>query len=104
MKIYFIDKTTKCSKYIKKLENHFEENIVLKKDTNFKMTKNDFVIITDLDIDDNLKKLKNIIFLVTDKSYKSVWNKASEYNSIDIIDICMPEEYIINRIIKKVEE
>ncbi len=97
MKIFFVDKLNKYKKIIRELDN---ENIELKEDCNFKMTKNDFAIIDgDLELE-NIDKLKNIIFLVNIYEYKRIWKYANNYKTLDIIDAKMPADYIASRINK----
>ena len=101
MKIFFVDKMNKFRNILKEFEC---EDIEIKENCNFKMTKNDFAII-DGDIEfENLEKLKNIIFLVTQKDYKQIWKYANDYKTIDIIDATMPANYIKERIYKSIKE
>ena len=96
MKIYIVD-TTKKMKEIKKA---FEDyNLEIKENTKFKMTKNDYAILSDQNgINGEIKNLKNIIILVNSKDYKYIWKLANEYKVIDINDENMESEYISNRI------
>lgn len=98
MKIYLIDSNQKMKKIIRELEKLEIENIEIKNDNKFKMTKNDFVITCDETPLEGLEKLKNIIFLMNSKDYKYAWNMANNYKTIDLIDLNMPEEYIAKRI------
>lgn len=100
MKIFLIDKTRKLKRISKALETSGVENIESKEDLKFRMTKNDYLILSDEDNLDGLEKLKNIILLVKDKNYKYIWNFINKYKILDIIDLELNEDYIANRIIK----
>lgn len=97
MKIYIIDNTRKLKKIKNELEKEYD--IEERDNINFKMTKNDYVILSDETKNiENLEKLKNIIILVEEKSYKYIWKLATEYKTIDIIDNEQDEKYIVERI------
>ena len=98
MKIFLLDN----DKIMKKIKKQLEEEYVIesKNDCNFKMTKNDFAIINNFYPIDGIEKLKNIIFLTNNKEYNVVWNLATTYKTIDVIDCNQSDGYIINRIQK----
>ena len=95
MKFFYIDKFNDLSNFIK---NFDFEAIERKEDCKFRMTKNDYVLISDSDSFEGLEKLKNIIVLVKNKDYKFIWKLSNLYKTIDVIDINMPVEYIVKRI------
>lgn len=100
MKIFLIDEGIKIKRINKELEKYEIENIELKENCKFKMTKKDYMIITDDSKFDDLEKLKNIIIIVKNKDYKYIWQLANTYRTIDIIDSNMSDEYIAKRIEK----
>ena len=101
MKVFCIDKFNTLNKYIKNLD---KDSIEIKENCKFRMTKCDVVITSDENSFEGLEKLKNIIILVKNKDYKFIWKLVNSYKTIDIIDINMPEEYILNRIKRVVSE
>lgn len=101
MKIFCIDKYNNLNKIIKNLDC---ESVERKEDCKFRMTKNDYVVISDCDDFNGLEKLKNIIVLVKDKNYKHIWKISNSYKTLDVIDINMPNEYIVKRIKRLVDE
>lgn len=101
MKFFYIDKNNNLSKIINKFEF---ENIERKEDCKFRMTKSDYVLISDLESFEGLDKLKNIIVLVDNKDYKHIWRIVSLYKVLDVIDINMSSEYIIKRVSELVKE
>ena len=101
MKVYYVDKFNNLIKIIKNLNY---ESVERKEDCKFRMTKNDYVIISDIDNFEGLEKLKNIIFLVKNKEYKSIWEILNSYKVLDVIDINMPVEYITKRINRLVDD
>lgn len=98
MKIYLIDKYRKKDFIIKS----FGDEIEIKENCKFRMTKNDFVITSESEETEGLEKLKNIIFLTKNQEYKHIWKLANGFKTIDIIDESLKPEYIIERIKKKV--
>ena len=103
MKLYIINNTRKLKKIKHFLESNYEISIEDKEDSNFKMTKNDFVLISDESKSlDGLEKLKNIIVLTQNKDYRYIWNIANNFKIIDIIDNDLTEDYISNRIVKNI--
>lgn len=97
MKVYIIDNCRKTKKIKKMLEERF--NVEEKENCKFKMTKNDYVIISDENgIEENIDKLKNIIFFVNNNEYKYIWKLANCYKTVDIIYSNLDEEYICKRI------
>ena len=84
------------------LEDMGIEGIEAKENCKFKMTKNDFVVVSDEVKIEGLEKLKNIIILTKDKDYKYIWRLSNMYKTVDIIDGSMSEEYIAKRILKMV--
>lgn len=99
MKIYLIDNTSKIKRVKKELEQIFI--IETKENCKFKMTKNDFVVLSDeTGTLEGLDKLKNIIFLTTNKDYKYIWKLVNQYKTIDIIDNNAEEDYIVKRVKK----
>lgn len=102
MKIFVVEKKRKFKKIIKDLELIFGDAIVSQNDCNFKMTKNDYTIIGDDDLDDECINLKNIIVLSNDCTYKNIWKLVCKFNLADIIDSAMESKYIIDRIKAKV--
>ena len=100
MKVFIVDNTRKLMKIRKELEKDF--TVESKKDCSFKMTKNDFAIISDeIGLLDGAEKLKNVFFITTDKRPEAIWNYASNYNTVDIIDNKLDEAYMAQRIKKK---
>lgn len=100
MKIYIVDNTRKM-KQIKK--EFVEYNIEIKENAKFKMTKNDYVILSDEEgTFEGIENLKNIFILVKDKNYKYIWKLANAYRTIDIIDGELDAEYIAERIKAKI--
>ena len=81
------------------LEEKF--NLEVREDCKFRMTKNDYVILSD-ELNDwsGLEKLKNIIMLVNKKEEKYIWNLVNQYHMVDIIDSNCDEKYILHRIEK----
>ena len=103
MKVFLIDNVRKMKRLRSMLEDKL--NIESKDNCKFKMTKNDYVIISDeIGFPDELEKLKNIIFLIKDKSYKNIWRLANNYKAVDIIDSNLDEEYISYRICRLIQE
>lgn len=101
MKVYIIDNIRKLKKIKKELEEDFV--VESKENCNFKMTKNDYAIISDEEGSlEGIDKLKNIIFITNNKEYKYIWKIANELKTADIIDINLDELYISNRIKKLV--
>lgn len=101
MKLYLVNNTRKLKKVKKILEEEFV--IEEKENLKFKMTKNDYVIVSDEEGSlDGLENLKNIIILVNQKSYQYIWKLASHDKTIDIIDNDQDENYIANRIKAKI--
>ena len=99
MKIYLIDNTKKIKKVKKELEETFI--VETKENCKFKMTKNDFVVLSDeTGTLEELDKLKNIIFITTNKDYKYIWKLANQCKTIDIIDNSAEDNYIVKRIKK----
>lgn len=98
MKIYLIDKYKRKDFIIK----NFNDYIDVKEDCKFRMTKNDFVILSDTEEMNGLDKLKNIILLTKNQEYKYVWKLINSYKLIDIIGENLDQEYIVERIKKKV--
>lgn len=98
MKIYLIDKYKRKDFIIKS----FNDYIDVKEDCKFRMTKNDFVILSDTEEMSGLEKLKNIILLTKNQEYKYVWKLINSYKLIDIIGENLDQEYIVERIKKKV--
>lgn len=98
MKIYLIDKYKRKDFIIKS----FNDYIDVKEDCKFRMTKNDFVILSDTEEMSGLDKLKNIILLTKNQEYKYVWKLINSYKLIDIIGENLDQEYIVERIKKKV--
>lgn len=99
MKLFLIDNTRK----MKKIKKELEEEIVVdcKENLKFKMTKNDYVLLSDeVGSIEGLEKLKNIIILVTNKDKKYIWNLINNYKTIDIIDNSQDDLYISSRIKK----
>ena len=100
MKIYIVDTTRKLKKIKRELEREF--HIETKENTNFKMTKNDYVIFSnEVGTMEGLEKLKNIFFLTENKEYRFVWQIITQYKVIDVIDNQSDETYIANRIAMK---
>lgn len=100
MKIYIVDNTRKMKEIKRALE---EYNIEIKETTRFKMTKNDYVILSDEEGTlDGIENLKNVIILVKDKNYKYIWKLANTYKTVDIIDGNMETKYIVSRIEKSI--
>ena len=96
MKIYIVDNTRKMKEIKRALEDY---NVEIKDNAKFKMTKNDYVILSDeVGTLDGIENLKNIIILVKDKNYKYIWKLANSYKTIDIIDGSMDTKYIVSRI------
>ena len=96
MKLYIVDNTRKMKEIKRALEDY---NLETKENVKFKMTKNDYVILSDEEGTlDGIENLKNIIILVKDKNYKYIWKLANAYKTVDIIDENMESEYIANRI------
>ena len=96
MKIYIVDNTRKMKEIKRALEDYTVE---IKDNAKFKMTKNDYVILSDeVGTLDGIENLKNIIILVKDKNYKYIWKLANSYKTIDIIDGSMDTKYIVSRI------
>ncbi|MBQ9314715.1 MAG: hypothetical protein IJ220_06990 [Clostridia bacterium] len=101
MKIYLIDNTRKLKKVGKELQEYF--NIETKENCKFKMTKNDYVILSDeVGNLEGLEKLKNIIILTIKKDYKYIWRLVNNHKALDIIDNALDENYIAQRIEKLV--
>lgn len=101
MKFFYIDKNNSLNKLV----NNFEfENIERKEDCKFRMTKSDYVLISDLESFEGLDKLKNIIVLAANKEYKHIWKIVSSYKVLDVIDMNMTNEYITKRINRLVKE
>ena len=101
MKVYLLDNDRKIKKIKKELEKVY--SVESKENLKFKMTKNDFVIVSDAEgVMEGLDKLKNLIMLVTRKDKKYIWQLVNEYKTIDIIDNLMSEEYIVERIERKI--
>ena len=101
MKLYIIDNTRKLKKIERELEEQF--NVEAKENCKFKMTKNDYAILSDeFGLPEGLDKLKNIIFLVCRKENKYIWKLANDYKTIDIIDNEENEKYIFKRIERRV--
>lgn len=98
MKIYLIDKY-KNKNFISK---YFNQEVEVKENCKFRMTKNDFVITSENEETEGLEKLKNIIFLTKNQEYKHIWKLANDFKTIDIIDENLKAEYVIERIKKKV--
>lgn len=98
MKIYLIDKYKNKDFILKS----FGDEIEIKENCKFRMTKNDFVITSENEETEGLEKLKNIIFLTKNQEYKHIWKLANDYKTIDIIDENLKPEYIIERIKKKI--
>ena len=97
MKIFLVDNTRKIKKIKKELEKEFV--VESKESTNFKMTKNDFVIFSNEEGTlDGLEKLKNIFFLTQNQEYSYIWSLTNQYKLVDIIDNQQDETYIANRI------
>ena len=97
MKLYFVTNTKK----VKAIQKRVEIQCITEEKTNieFKMTKNDFVVLSNEKGNlDNMEKLKNIILLTCDKTQKYIWRMIHQYKIIDIIDIDMDEKYIAERI------
>lgn len=101
MKFFYIDKLNTLNGLIKKLNF---ENIERKEDFKFRMTKNDYLLISDSSDFEGLEKFKNIIVLVKNKDYKNIYSLIKSYNVLDVIDIGMSTEYIANRITRLVGE
>lgn len=99
MKIYIVDKYNELNKLINEFN---EDNIEIKNDCKFKMTKNDFLIVCEKM--EGLEKLKNIFFLTKSNDYKYIWNLANNYKTIDIIDFKLSADFIVNRIKNKIKE
>lgn len=100
MKIYIVDNTRKMKEIKRALE---EYNIEIKETTRFKMTKNDYVILSDEEGTlDGIENLKNVIILVKDRNYKYIWKLANTYKTVDIIDGSMDTKYIVSRIEKSI--
>lgn len=96
MKIYIVDNTRKMKQIKKEFEDY---NIEIKENAKFKMTKNDYVILSDEEGTlDGIENLKNIFVLVKDKNYKYIWKLANAYKTIDIIDGNLDAIYIAERI------
>lgn len=98
MKIYLIDKYKNKDFILKS----FGDEIEIKENCKFRMTKNDFVITSENEETEGLEKLKNIIFLTKSQEYKRIWKLANDFKIIDIIDENLKPEYIIERIKKKI--
>lgn len=101
MKFFYVDKFNNLNKLVK---NFDFESIERKEDCKFRMTKNDYVLISDEDSFEGLEKLKNVIVLVKNKEYKHIWKIANSYKVLDVIDIGMPIEYIAKRVSRLVDE
>lgn len=101
MKLFYVDKFNCLNKLVKSFDF---ETIERKEDCKFRMTKNDYVLISDADSFDGLEKLKNIIVLARNKDYKHIWKISNEYKVLDVIDINMPIEYIVKRVKRLVAE
>jgi len=102
LKIYFIDKYRKNLKISKAFKD-----VDIKESFKFKKAKEDFVIATELPAEEDIKdakRLDNIIFITEDIKDKNIWNLATKFKTIDIIDMNMNEDYIINRCRRIMEE
>ena len=100
MKIFLVGNTRKMNKISKILENNEIESIEIKENCKFRMTKNDYTILSDEYELADIDKLKNIIILVNRKDYKYIWKLSDTYKTLDIIDAYMNDEYIVERIKK----
>ena len=69
MKIFLIDNCILIKRINRLLEEMTVEGIEVKDNCKFKMTKNDYVIISDEVNLEGLEKLKNIIILTKNKDY-----------------------------------
>ena len=97
MKIYMIDRTRKLKKIKKALEQDFV--VESKEDAHFKMTKNDFVILSDEEGTwEDVDKLKNIIALVSHYEEAYIWDLVTRYAMVDIMDVQLEENDMIHRI------
>ena len=100
MKICLLDTTRKLKKVKKILEQEFV--VETKENLYFKMTKNDYVIVSnEVGTLEGLEKLKNIFLLTENKEYHFVWQCMMQYKLIDVIDNQLEESYIANRIATK---
>lgn len=101
MKVYLLENNRK----IKRLKNALEKTLAVegKENTNFRMTKNDIVIVSDEEVfPQGIEKLKNIIFITKQKEYHYIWKLAMQYQTIDIIDSQLEETAMIQRIMKRI--
>lgn len=104
MKIFLIDKYNKNLDLANGIMACGEENVEIKEGQNFRVCKNDFLIVTD-DVDiDNISKTAKLIVLTRNKKPQFYWKLINNYNCIDIIDDAIDRNYIINRISKKIHE
>lgn len=104
MKIFLVDKYNELGKHLRKLEKLDIVSVEKKDDCKFKMTKNDFAIITDNNEFEGIEKLKNIIVLTKKSEKNHIWNMINRYKVIDVIDFKMPVEYACERIERLVKK
>lgn len=108
MKIYFINDNQKRLGILNKLIKCEFVPIIEKNEYNFRATKNDFVIVSDFEIqnpnNESLKKYNNLIVLTESKTEETISVLADEYNTKDVIYSLLDEDYIVQRIIKYISK
>ena len=106
MKIYWIDKTGKSMGVMQKLQERCQETIELKDTTNFRSTKNDWMIVRDNGMleESFFKKSGHMVVLTPSQNPKVLWEIAQQEKVEDIMMTSCQEDYLVERILKNIEE
>lgn len=103
MKIYVVSSNRQMQKLKMELEKSYD--VEEKENGKIRMTKNDFVLLSDEEGTlEGMEKLKNIIFLASHQEPSYVWKLVTQYKTIDIIDSRMEEEYIVSRVQRVIQQ
>lgn len=105
MKIYFIDKKGRNFGIARRIMEKGFSNLEVKDTYTFRSTKADYVVLSEFDKHDNeneiLSKYNNLILITEEIDQKSVCEYIKNYKVIDIISGKLSQDYIAERIIKK---